>query len=268
MDNLPARSEVVELTSKFLAERRRSAGGFANITTEDSENLSDIVRALIIAKCEADPDGDRPIEFDIFDATKIKPLSFGPIPYDHDVRSEDELDSIMKRLVYNLQVAHNEFSTFMSRRDGLIKQVNEPDENDFQVKIKPRKTPDPRPCDPTRVLSLIEHFLSEPRESHGGWAQIVDADIKELESIIKELISAKCEQDPDGDYPYEFVVVDRTKFERMHFRPVPHEHQARTEEEIESIMDTYYFNLSIAHGALETFLRVRRLVLKQIKKPA
>jgi len=59
---------VRELFSKiedFLAVYRKSSsglGGFAEITEEDVDQLYDIIGDLIKLKCEADPDGNYPIE--------------------------------------------------------------------------------------------------------------------------------------------------------------------------------------------------------------
>ncbi len=269
MDNTAEREKVFELARTFLLERRVSHGGWAQVTSADEQDLHDIVEALILAKCEQDPDGDRPIEFAIYNATRERDLSCSPIPYSHKIVSEEDLERVMQLLAYNYSVAQGQFQTFLSRRHDLIERIRSKQEEDVWC-IQGRSTLDPHPslCDGREVLTLIDQFLAEPRESHGGWAEINDADIELLEKVIHALIRAKCQQDPDGDYPFTFQVVDRTKFERMSFRPVEIDTKGSSEQDLENILDTCWFNLGLAHNALDTFMRVRRFELKRITKPA
>jgi hypothetical protein len=69
---------------------------------------------------------------------------------------------------------------------------------------------------------MVDDFLSERRASDGGWAKVTDADVRDLEGIVRALIEAKCEEDLDGDIPLQFVLVNRLKTEALHFRPLPY----------------------------------------------
>lgn len=55
----------------------------------------------------------------------------------------------------------------------------------------------------------IDDFLLVQRRSEGGYALVTDQDHADLNDIIKDLIRAKCERDPDGDLPFEFSVINR-----------------------------------------------------------
>lgn len=54
-----------------------------------------------------------------------------------------------------------------------------------------------------RLRSKIERFLVRKRKSTGGYAEVQPVDIKQLYSIIQELIEAKFEKDPDGDLSHK-----------------------------------------------------------------
>ena len=70
--------------------------------------------------------------------------------------------------------------------------------------------------------ALIDLFLAEHRESDGGYARITPGDLDLLHDIIRELIELKCDEDPDGDRPIEFTIVNRRTHEPMHYAPVPY----------------------------------------------
>jgi len=76
---------VHRFVDAFLEERRESDGGWAPITHEDITLLNLVIRALVWAKCGADPDGDRPIEWKLIDRTRYGRDSFLPVRYPHDV---------------------------------------------------------------------------------------------------------------------------------------------------------------------------------------
>lgn len=62
---------------------------------------------------------------------------------------------------------------------------------------------------PLVTLKKINDFLSVTRMSEGGYALVTNQDHADLNDIIKDLIVAKCERDPDGDLPFEFSVINR-----------------------------------------------------------
>lgn len=69
---------------------------------------------------------------------------------------------------------------------------------------------------------IIDKFLAQRIPSHGGRAPVTEADFEALSIIINLLIESKWEPDADGDYPVEFHLVDRTRFEPAHFLDLPY----------------------------------------------
>lgn len=110
------------------------------------------------------------------------------------------------------------------------------------------------------LSNKIERFLGERRRSTVGLAEVKPEDVEELCVIIMALIEAKFERDPDGDLPVEFKLVDRTRFEPMHFEPVPYLGLARcdnlTPDQKQDILDIHMMNLSIAHERLSSAHRI------------
>lgn len=69
----------------------------------------------------------------------------------------------------------------------------------------------------------LDAFLKTPRMSeNGGWSKVEDQDMEDLTEIIQLLIDMKFERDGENDPSVEFDLVDRNKYERMHFVPVPY----------------------------------------------
>lgn len=87
----------------------------------------------------------------------------------------------------------------------------------------------------TDILEKINNFLDQPRKSQGGYAEITDEDVMALNQIIALLIQAKCESDPDGDYPIDWKLIDRRKCWPMHYSPVPYGHKAKNQQDLEEI---------------------------------
>jgi hypothetical protein len=72
------------------------------------------------------------------------------------------------------------------------------------------------------IHDLVDTFLAERRKSEGGWAEITNDDIQQLEKIVLSLVKAKCQADPDGDYPIQFRIVNRRTHEHLSFQAVPY----------------------------------------------
>lgn len=79
--------------------------------------------------------------------------------------------------------------------------------------------------DRSKMEDLLEQFLKERRISKGGWAEVTDEDKTLLSSLLRELLLLKFELDPDGDLPVEYVLVDRTERQSLHYRSVPYFHK-------------------------------------------
>jgi hypothetical protein len=88
--------------SDFLSTPRESDGGYAKITDDDMKDLHIIIETLINLKCEEDPDGDRPINFQLCNRREKHFLIDGwinAVPYesnmDNPLESGGKLDKLM-----------------------------------------------------------------------------------------------------------------------------------------------------------------------------
>lgn len=112
------------------------------------------------------------------------------------------------------------------------------------------------------IHDKLDEFLTERRTSDGGWAEVRDEDIDQLNELIYAIIDAKFEKDEDSDLPIEFRLTDRTKYHRNHFFNVPY-HWDRGEDMLFRALELADTNLSIAQDTLKgivreiTFLRGR-----------
>ena len=106
---------------------------------------------------------------------------------------------------------------------------------------------------------LIDSFLAEKRVSGGGFALVTEQDYDQLNEIIDTLVALKWSPDPDGDRPINWKLIDRTKFEPMHYFPVPYEHKMQDIHEQNGRLDTLLSNVSLATEALNTTLKIMRL---------
>ena len=73
------------------------------------------------------------------------------------------------------------------------------------------------------LTDQIDKFLNEKRQSNGGWAEVKDGDLSQLSGIIDELITAKFEEDPDGDLPVNYRLCDRNKVRFISRCTVPYD---------------------------------------------
>jgi len=109
------------------------------------------------------------------------------------------------------------------------------------------------------IHQQLDAFLLDRRKSDGGYAKITQKDITDLGELLRKIIEEKCEPDPEGNRPIEFKLIDRTRFEPMHFVPVAYEHKAENQGDLDEILDDHLLNLSIAMNRVETELQVTRL---------
>lgn len=76
----------------FLAERKKSDGGYAPVDPVEIERLHAIVADLIALKYEADPDGDQPVRVHLTDLTRYeRPIH---LPVRHTHRPVDNMTEI------------------------------------------------------------------------------------------------------------------------------------------------------------------------------
>lgn len=126
-----------------------------------------------------------------------------------------------------------------------------------------------------RLYSMIDGFLQERRESHGGgWAQITGDDVKQLSSIIDALVKLKCEKDADGDCPIEWDLTNRRTHQRSHYIQIPYdrkldddgEKRELTDDEREDRLELLMFNLGLAQDAVNQEMKMRRYFRNEKKR--
>ena len=110
---------------------------------------------------------------------------------------------------------------------------------------------------PAKLNARIESFLGKKSKSQGGFAPVGEKDLEELSEILRGLIKAKYEEDPDGDLPVSYELIDRTRFENTHWCRIPH---AKDDAENDLMhlctsLRAATANLSIAQGQVD---RVQR----------
>lgn len=99
-------------------EKRKSTGGYAPVEDGDMNDLAQILRMLIERKWETDPDGDRPVDWELIDRTKYEPMPYRrQIPYRHhdeglDPIGKEELASeVLEACITNAQSAMQRLNT-------------------------------------------------------------------------------------------------------------------------------------------------------------
>jgi len=117
------------------------------------------------------------------------------------------------------------------------------------------------------LTKMLEAFLKKKSESqNGGFAKVSEGEIEDLYKIIRCILELKYEKDASGDIPVDFRLVDRTKFERLHYIPVPYEHKAKNDDERMDILSVLNLNLSIASRELDTHVRIQNLIRRNKEK--
>lgn len=122
---------LVDIKSWVSGRRESTRGGWAAVTPDDVEELSNILNRLIRAKCEPDADGDVPIQFTLVDRVRYWPLHFVPVPYDHDASLEMRFQFLLGHWL-NLSLAFHAFEAAMSsyqhfRREDEASQESTPE---------------------------------------------------------------------------------------------------------------------------------------------
>ena len=98
-------TEINRMIQEFLKDTHHSDGGWAPVEPQDMEQLHSILQALIAAKWDADPDGDRPVEYTLVDRNRYEGNRFFDLPYWHKAQTEQERMNILKDHMLNAQIA-------------------------------------------------------------------------------------------------------------------------------------------------------------------
>lgn len=114
-----SRTEVEDLVRVFLDSPQRQSlrGGFAEVHTEDKEDLDDLIRALVKYRYAPDPDGDRPIRWQLCDWTKQEPHNFINLP--HAEEDDSNIEARLDLALLNLAMAHEAVQGIQRMRNFL-----------------------------------------------------------------------------------------------------------------------------------------------------
>jgi hypothetical protein len=112
----PSKRLLKKLTA-FLAERRKSDGGWAVPTKQDMQQLDSLLYQIIEEKFQRDSDGDLPVRFVLTDLTRYEYFHFRPVLRDHDYEPGSRFRAhppLQRRMevhgmhMLNLALAHDE----------------------------------------------------------------------------------------------------------------------------------------------------------------
>lgn len=90
-------------------------------------------------------------------------------------------------------------------------------------------------------------------------------DLEDLYEIFCDIIDAKFDKNCYGDYPVSLSIIPRITHEPLSYIPIRYIHKAKSEDEINDIIEMAGINVSIASDKLNQLLRVRKLELERIK---
>lgn len=71
-------------------------------------------------------------------------------------------------------------------------------------------------------LRKLSRFLEERKDGKGSWAPVTREEVTEMYNLLYEMLGLKYAEDCDGDLPIQIKIIDRTKFQSLHFFPMPH----------------------------------------------
>lgn len=109
---------------------------------------------------------------------------------------------------------------------------------------------------PDNLAKKIESFIAIRSKSEGGYSPVSNKDIQDLSSILQSLIEAKYEEDPDGDLPISYQLIDRTKYQTSPYSPMPHTHRLGGDlNALRSALRSAQTNVNIARDNLDQVMR-------------
>lgn len=108
------------------------------------------------------------------------------------------------------------------------------------------------------VLNLVQEYLDgAQRESkRGGFAEVKEKDIAEIDAVILALVKYRYAPDSDGDRPIRWSLCDWTREDPHSFVNLPR--IADDESNIEQVLDKAIRNLALAHEAVQRIHRMRK----------
>lgn len=122
------------------------------------------------------------------------------------------------------------------------------------------------PIKRTELFEKINFFLGERVLRNGeGRSHVSRGDLHELQDIISHLIDEKWEEDVDHDFSVEATLVDRTRFQRLAYDPVPYPRTRWPEvnlnrEALDSAFEVAVSNMSTAARDVKILIRLSDLL--------
>ena len=107
------------------------------------------------------------------------------------------------------------------------------------------------------LQNALDLFLEEIRPEPFDQVALTDLDLARLDSLVRTLLRLKCPRVEDADFPVDWDFIDRRKFQRMHYVPIPYPHRA-TPKQQDAILGCALTNLSIATQEAQRLLDRRR----------
>ena len=118
----------------------------------------------------------------------------------------------------------------------------------------------------------IDKLLKKKVKSHGTWGEVTTPDLEDLCEIFDGLIRLKYQCDADGDFPVDFMLIDRSTCEPLHFTPLPYppKYQGGEPGPEDMLRDMLRFdyaqsNLELAAGLLSETMKPMRKYMRDFR---
>ena len=92
---------------------------------------------------------------------------------------------------------------------------------------------------------------------YNGWDVPIEKQLDKFRDRLHSQIKKEFGIDAYGDPPVDVILIDRTKYEPMHWWAVPYDHLAKTQEELDEIEKMVFFNLDTALARVQQLIRMR-----------
>jgi hypothetical protein len=128
-----------------------------------------------------------------------------------------------------------------------------------------------KPNDKMEIDAFIEEVRkfvqNKSRSLDSGYAIVTKKDVEEMYDLIERMVELRFAQDSDGDYPIDFKLIDRTRFQSSHYRliPQPEDFDNETLEEQWNIAKIAKINLEVAQGQFEREWRMLNYLKEEQK---
>lgn len=109
-------------------------------------------------------------------------------------------------------------------------------------------------------------MAKKPKYPFNDWSKPLGEELFKFIDEVHEMACRRFGVDADGDKPVQLHFIDRTIYEPLHYEPVPYDHQAKTQEDLDEIERVLLNNLDFAMQAVQTFNKLRSYNKKRVNK--